>query len=329
MSTDEPEIVSSTYIPGEVLPVPPYVAPPRRIPNFGHTLLFFTVAIVVLIAASVSAFAIVMGLHLMGHETPDQLLREPRLLIPSMAVGYFIAGGIVWAVFTYLWHQSFTQALRWNFPVVRRRWRSLLGGGVVLSLVVQFLSNFLPIPKTLPIDDFFRTPGDVWMVALFGTFVAPLFEELAFRGFLLPSLASAWDWLRGAKDPLNDRKALADAAGGVFPGSATVEGIPAGAPNGGGIHAGAPNDDPRWSVLALVFSCTLTSIAFALVHADQLAHAWAPLAVLFAVSAVLCGVRLWTQSLAASTLIHATYNATIFTILFFATGGFRHLDKIT
>ena len=73
---------------------------------------------------------------------------------------------------------------------------SLLAGGVALSLVVQLLSNFLPIPKTLPIDDFFRTPADVWMVALFGTFMAPVFEELAFRGFLLPSIASTWDWLR-------------------------------------------------------------------------------------------------------------------------------------
>jgi hypothetical protein len=82
-------------------------------------------------------------------------------------------------------------------------------------------------------------------------------------------------------------------------------------------------------VIALVVSCTLTSIGFALVHADQLAHAWAPLAVLFGVSLVLCGVRLVTQSLAASTLIHAIYNGTIFTILFIGTGGFRHLDKIT
>jgi membrane protease YdiL (CAAX protease family) len=88
-------------------------------------------------------------------------------------------------------------------------------------------------------------------------------------------------------------------------------------------------DDPHWSIAALVVSCTITSIAFALVHADQLAHAWAPLAVLFTVSLVLCGVRLWTQSLAASTLIHSIYNGTIFTILFFGTGGFRHLDKIT
>jgi uncharacterized protein len=311
MSTD-PEILSSSYVPGDPPPTPPpppvpaletdpYVRP-RRIPNFGHTVLFFMVSIIVLLLTSVSAFALVMGLHLLGAETPEKLLREPRLLIPSMAAGYLIAGAIVWAIFTYLWRQPFLQGLRWNFSVVRRRWVPLLAGGVVLSLAVQFLSNFLPIPKTLPIDDFFRTPADVWMVALFGTLLAPVCEELAFRGFLLPSLASAWDWLRSFRRPLEVGLVVSD--------------------------RGAP-DDPRWSIPALLFSCTVTSIAFALVHADQLAHAWAPLAVLFGVSLVLCGVRLWTHSLAASTLIHATYNGTIFTILFFGTGGCRHLDKIT
>ena len=186
-------------------PVPPPdaaeipAAPPRRIPNIGHTILFFTVAIVVLLLVSVSTLAIAMGFHLMGTETPEQLLREPRLLIPSMAAAYLIAGAILWAVFTFLWRQPFSQGLHWNFSVVRRRWVRLLIGGVALSLVVQLLSNYLPVPKSLPIDDFFRTPGDVWLVALFGTFLAPLFEELAFRGFLLPSLASAWDWLRGQR----------------------------------------------------------------------------------------------------------------------------------
>jgi membrane protease YdiL (CAAX protease family) len=282
MLPEDPQILSP--LPDVFALAPP--PPPRRVPNFGHTVLFFTIATVVLILASVSAFAIVMGLHLMGRESPEQLLREPRLLIPSMAVGYLIAGAIVWAVFTYIWQQPFTQAVQWNFSVVRRRWPALLLLGIGLSLVVQFSSNFLPIPKSLPIDDFFRTPGDVWMVALFGTFVAPVFEELAFRGFLLPSLASAWDWLRGQQEG-------------------------------------------SWTAAALIVSCALTSIAFALVHADQLAHAWAPLAVLFTVSLVLCAVRLMTRSLAASTFLHATYNGTIFTILFFVTGGFRHLDKIT
>ncbi len=276
----------------EVPSGPPPPPPPRRIPHIGHTALFFTVAIMVLLLTSVSVFALAMGFHLLGTETPEQLLREPRLLIPSMAAAYLIAGAIVWAIFTYLWQQTFLRGLHWNLAAVRRRWIPLLAGGIVLSVAVQFLSNFLPVPKTLPIDDFFRNSADVWMVALFGTFVAPIFEELAFRGFLLPSLASAWDWLQRRRE------------------NADVD------------------QDPHWSVAALVVSCTITSIAFALVHADQLAHAWAPLAVLFAVSLVLCGVRLWTQSLAASTLIHATYNGTIFTILFFVTGGFRHLDKI-
>jgi membrane protease YdiL (CAAX protease family) len=272
----------------EILPLPaPPLPVPRRIPNFGNAVLFFAVSIIVLLLTSLSVFALATGFRLFGTETTEQLLREPRLLIPSMAVGYLIAGAIVWALFTFVWQQPFPQALQWNFSAVRRRWGTLLGGGVVLSVVVQFLSNYLPVPKTLPIDDFFRTSLDVWMVALFGTFMAPVFEELAFRGFLLPSLASTWDWL--SKRP--------------YP--------------------------SRWSIPALIVSCTLTSIGFALVHADQLAHAWAPLMVLFAVSLVLCFVRLWTQSLAASTLIHATYNGTIFTILFFGTGGFRHLDKIS
>jgi membrane protease YdiL (CAAX protease family) len=290
------EILSTPEVP-DGLPPP---TPPGRIPNFGHTVLFFTVAIIVLLLTSFSVFALAMSLHLLGKETPEQLLREPRLLIPTMAVGYLIAGAIVWAVFTYLWQRSFTDALHWNFAAVRRRWGRLLAGGIALSLVVQLLSNLLPIPKTLPIDDFFRTSADVWLVALFGTFLAPVFEELAFRGFLLPSLASAYDWLRGDRLRSNDDPMVAPAA----------------------------NHYQRWSAAALLVSCTLTSIAFALVHADQLAHAWAPLAVLFGVSLVLCVVRLWTQSLAASTLVHATYNATIFTILFFVTGGFRHLDKI-
>jgi hypothetical protein len=283
-----PEFLYTPEIPSE----PPPSPPPRRIPNFGHTVLFFTVAILVLLLTSVSVFTLAMGFHLFGTESPEQLLREPRLLIPSMAAAYLIAGAIVWAIFTYLWQQTFLRGLHWNFSAVRRRWIPLLAGGIVLSVAVQFLSNFLPVPKTLPIDDFFRNSADVWMVALFGTFVAPIFEELAFRGFLLPSLASAWDWLQGRRE-----------------------------------DAGV-DQDPHWSVAALGVSCTITSIAFALVHADQLAHAWAPLAVLFAVSLVLCAVRLWTQSLAASTMIHATYNGTIFTILFFVTGGFRHLDKI-
>jgi hypothetical protein len=91
---------------------------------------------------------------------------------------------------------------------------------------------------------------------------------------------------------------------------------------------GSSNDDPRWSIPALVFSTIITSIGFAMLHGAQLAHSFAPLAVLFAVSVVLCIARLRFHSLAASTLVHSLYNATIFVMLFIGTDGFRHLDKL-
>src|ERR1700753_3807138 len=73
---DDPQILAPADLPG-TLPLPRI--PPRRIPNFGDTVLFFTVSVIVLLLASFSIFALVMGMHLLGPETPEQLLREPRL----------------------------------------------------------------------------------------------------------------------------------------------------------------------------------------------------------------------------------------------------------
>jgi hypothetical protein len=45
------------------------------------------------------------------------------------------------------------------------------------------------MPKDLPIDSFFKTPGIAWALAIFSVTMAPLLEELFFRGFLYPVLA--------------------------------------------------------------------------------------------------------------------------------------------
>jgi uncharacterized protein len=299
----------------------------RQIPNIAHSLLLLVIAGVSLFVTEIAAFGLVLGMHLFGNESPQSLLRDPRLLVPSMAISYLIAGALSWAVFTNLWRQPFSRGLRWNAAVIRRRLYVFLGLGVLLSLAVQLLSNYLPIPKTLPIDDFFRTRTDVWIVAVFGTFIAPAFEELAFRGFLFPSLASAWDWI-------TKRNSSGSTGRGLAPNTYRIGGY---APNLGSDARGevAPIEtadpvipDPQWSSGALVFSASLTSIGFALLHSDQLGHSWAPLLVLFSVSVVLCLVRLRAHSLAASTLVHAAYNGAIFVLLFYGTEGFRHLEKL-
>jgi membrane protease YdiL (CAAX protease family) len=51
------------------------------------------------------------------------------------------------------------------------------------------VAHFLPIPKELPIDSFFRTPAEAWALGILSVTLAPLMEELFFRGFLYPVLA--------------------------------------------------------------------------------------------------------------------------------------------
>jgi membrane protease YdiL (CAAX protease family) len=72
----------------------------------------------------------------------------------------------------------------------------------------------------------------------------------------------------------------------------------------------------------------LTSLAFMLVHGAQLSFHWAAMLPIFIVGLVLTLVRARTRSLAASTIIHVSYNATIFTTVFLATGGFRHMERL-
>ncbi|HET6842730.1 MAG TPA: CPBP family intramembrane glutamic endopeptidase [Candidatus Angelobacter sp.] len=77
----------------------------------------------------------------------------------------------------------------------------------------------------------------------------------------------------------------------------------------------------RWT--GRVVSIVVTGALFAAIHQQQLAHAWAPLLILFVVGVTLTTVRALTGSLAASVLVHMGYNTAIFTLMFIGTHGFH------
>lgn len=81
--------------------------------------------------------------------------------------------------------------------------------------------------------------------------------------------------------------------------------------------------------LGLTAAVVLTAIAFAFIHESQLAHAWAPLLMLFVVGVALTAVRARMQSVAGSWLMHVGYNATLFLMLFLASDYFRHLERLS
>jgi hypothetical protein len=276
---------------------PPSVAPgpgvPARVPHFGHALLFVSFAGMVLFLTQ----AILLGLNHTGGD-PQKLVTaamHPKLLVASMAICYVTTLTASFFFFPLLWQRDFSSGIQWDFETARRNAHKLIPIGLITGFAVQAMSSLIPVPKSLPMDDFFRTPSDVWLVTAFGTLLAPLFEEICFRGFLFPAFAIAYDWLSLPKTP---------AAREHWHRTTSL------------------------TMASLIFSAVVSSILFALLHAEQLAHAWAALFVLFCVSLILTVVRVRTRSVACSALVHASYNFSVFLTLFIATGGYRHLERM-
>jgi membrane protease YdiL (CAAX protease family) len=203
------------------------------------------------------------------HADIAELARNAVVVVLGQGIGYVI-------VFLYMYvlvtrerrSSSFWDAIHWNWPLNPATY---LMWGVGLSIALQLLAHLLPIPKNLPIDNFFRTPAEAWMLTIFGITLAPLMEELLFRAFLYPVL--------------NRR-------------------------------------------LGLAAAIVLTAAGFASLHGSQLKFAWGPLLVIFLVGLTLTIVRARKNSVAAGLLMHVAYNSTISALMFIATDGFRHLEKL-
>jgi membrane protease YdiL (CAAX protease family) len=80
--------------------------------------------------------------------------------------------------------------------------------------------------------------------------------------------------------------------------------------------------------IGLPAAVLITAIAFALLHGSQLMFSWGPVLVIFLVGMVLTMVRAKTNSVSAGLLIHVVYNGTLSALMFVATDGFRHLEKL-
>jgi len=256
--------------PENQVPLPPAAARSDENPVWGG---WEILGIMLVTIASVFFFVIMVTIGARRYIYPHEQLMEvvqvhPILLLIAQGLAYLVVIAFMVLLVKRVRDLTFAGAIRWNWPM--NPWVFLLGG-VGLSVALQILGHFLPIPKELPMDRFFKTPIEAWGVAIFGILVAPLMEELFFRGFLYPVLA-------------------------------------------------------RW--LGVSVSVVLTGIGFGLLHASQLGRAWAPVFMIFLVGVVLTTVRAVTKSVASSWLVHFAYNGTIFTLMFIATSGFRHMEKL-
>jgi membrane protease YdiL (CAAX protease family) len=267
-----------------------------RLPHFGHLAVLLLLVFFGLVGSTYLTRS-ALHFHLFGVTTAEKAATDIHYTIGFMAGIYFIAFALAAMVFPLWWRRSLFSGLQWNAAGAARKILPLLGAAAVCFVLALVDQIVLPGPTNAPIDKMFDSTTAAWLLLIFGITVAPFFEEIVFRGFLLPSLCTAFDWY-GEK----------------------LNGNPPTPPDA--------NGHPQWSLLAMILASICTSIPFAGMHAEQTGYSIGPFVLLVAVSLMLCWARLHMRSLAASVLVHATYNGMLFGIMVLGTGGFRHLDKM-
>lgn len=246
--------------------------PPKPFPSWSA---WDLVAVMVFTAVAILVFT--LAALFIAHASPKyhdatftDLTTNAAVVIGAQAAAYPVVLLFIFFLVRTRSRQRFAEAIQWNWPGMLAP--GFVIGGVVLALVVEGLARFLPIPKSLPMDTYFRDASSAYMMAAFGLTLAPLLEELFFRGLLYPLLRRP---------------------------------------------------------LGLIASVILTAAAFAAIHGAQLGYAWAPVLSIFVVGLAFTLVRVRTNSVASSFLMHCGYNFALFAALWLASDHYRHLEKVT
>lgn len=121
----------------------------------------------------------------------DALAKNAFFIVPTQFVIYLTIIGFM-ALLVWGRHKtSLAEAVHWNVPARPRVWGFALITGTALALISDIGEVVLHrwIPESLPITEFFKDRPSALLLGAFGILVAPLMEELLFRGFLYPALA--------------------------------------------------------------------------------------------------------------------------------------------
>ena len=305
-----------------------------------------------------------------------------RIFLAAQALAYLVIFGCIFLVVRSRGDSSFAQAIQWNWPGMAVL--KFFVGGILLALAVDALSRYLPMPKSLPMEDLFTNRTNAYLLAAFGLTLAPVMEELFFRGLLYPILrrsvalgvsiplvglavAAIYSTLAGHAwtptltmlfvltifavalaavgrlyRPVRGATGLLLLVASASLGLAAIRAAWAG-------HAWNPlltmlsifsilvlgaslvglRNRRLWGAVGLMVAIISTSLGFAAIHGTQLGYAWAPLLSIFMVSIVFTLLREWRNSVAASFVMHCGYNFTLFSMLWYLSDHFRHLEKVS
>ncbi len=182
----------STPMLGDLGPAPPFepIVQPREKPSPPWST-WDLVAVVVFTVVAIFVFSMIA--LLVARSFPayrsmsfSDLATNARIVVGAQAAAYPVVLLFIFLLVRTRSSRPFSEAIQWNWPGVSAP--AFVAGGILLAVVIESLSRYLPIPKSLPMDNYFHDATSAYMMAAFGLTLAPLLEELFFRGLLYPLL---------------------------------------------------------------------------------------------------------------------------------------------
>ena len=133
-------------------------------------------------------------LFLAGLAAPPLIYNSTARQLTLQSFLYILLMGVLYLLVTGRYQEPFWKALGWTFPFPYP-WICLFAGPVLaVTLSVAGVLLKAPTENSL-IEDLITNRASLALFIVFGVVFAPIFEELLFRGFLLPLLArsmGAW-----------------------------------------------------------------------------------------------------------------------------------------
>ncbi len=100
-----------------------------------------------------------------------------------MCVFYVLLFGAIYGLVALRGRRPLRRAIKWQLPPLGRA-LVFFAGGFVLSIAVELAPAIFPDQSHFPLQDLFTTPAVAYALGGFAVLIAPLMEELVFRGVL-------------------------------------------------------------------------------------------------------------------------------------------------
>jgi membrane protease YdiL (CAAX protease family) len=162
-------------------PAPPALPepPPERYPFWGYPDLFGFILIALL--GSIVESLLMSGLLAVTH------VRQIYVLIPAQVLLYAFLLGTLAMIFRRYYGRPFWHSLGW--APIELSTSFVASCGVLAAIAVMVASVLMRTPDIdSPMKALLSDPTSVVLIAVIGTTLAPLCEEIVFRGFLQPLL---------------------------------------------------------------------------------------------------------------------------------------------